>query len=187
MRNETLKEKIKRVTAEIVEVVEYNPDWAVLFEQERAHLYQDLPDDLIVRIEHFGSTAVPGLAAKPIVDMLIEIKDVQQGKVVIPEILEPQGYDCFWRPLWNENVPPFFTWCIRRNDSGKRTHHLHFVKVGFKDEALLFRDILRKNPGIANDYGKLKLDLSREHYDDRVAYTEAKGDFIKRVLTSFCK
>lgn len=185
MSDETLKEKIKRVTAETVEVVEYDPEWAMLFEQEKQHLYQDLPDTLIVRIEHFGSTAVPGLAAKPIIDMVIEINDVQHGKVVIPELLEPQGYDCFWRPLANEDIPPYFTWCIKRDCSGKRTHHLHFVEPGFKDAELRFRDILRKYPDAADNYRSLKLDLSREHYDDRIAYTEAKSDFIKRVLKDY--
>ncbi len=185
MSDETLKEKIKRVTAETVEVVEYDPEWAMLFEQEKQHLYQDLPDTLIVRIEHFGSTAVPGLAAKPIIDMVIEINDVQHGKVVIPELLEPQGYDCFWRPLANEDIPPYFTWCIKRDCSGKRTHHLHFVEPGFKDEELRFCDILRKYPDAADNYRNLKLDLSREHHNDRIAYTEAKSDFIKRVLKDY--
>jgi len=180
-----LEEKIKRVTAEVVEVVEYDPGWVTLFEREKEHLYQDLPRNLIIRIEHFGSTAVPGLAAKPIVDMLIEITDVQRGKIIIPEILEAQGYDCFWRPVWNKNVPPFYTWCIKRDDSGKRTHHLHFVEAGFKDESLRFRDILRKNPAVADDYGKLKLDLSNEHHSNRIDYTEAKGDFIRQVLLNY--
>ncbi len=185
MLNETLEEKIKRVTSELVKVVEYNPGWTGMFEQEKAHLYQDLEDDLIVRIEHFGSTVVPGLTAKPIVDMLIEINDVQQGKIIIPEILAPQGYDCFWRPLWNENVPPFYTWCIKWNASGIRTHHLHFVAVGFKDEDLHFRDILRKNPDIASAYSKLKQDLSKQHFNDRISYTEGKENFIKRILKEY--
>ncbi|MDD5599410.1 MAG: GrpB family protein [Victivallaceae bacterium] len=182
MRQESLEEKIKRVTAEGVEVVKYNPGWPKLFEQEKEHLQQCLPVDLIVRIEHFGSTAVRGLAAKPIVDMLIEITNVQRGKTLIPEVLEPQGYDCFWRPLWNENVPPFFTWCIKRNASGIRTHHLHFVAVGFKDEELRFRDILRQNQDIATAYADLKFKLSADHHADRISYTEAKGDFIRQIL-----
>ncbi|MFA6715228.1 MAG: GrpB family protein [Victivallales bacterium] len=182
MRQESLEEKIKRVTAESVEVVKYNPDWPRFFEQEKEHLQQCLPADLLIRIEHFGSTAVPGLAAKPIVDMLIEITDVQRGKNLIPEVLAPQGYDCFWRPLRNENIPPFFTWCIKRNASGIRTHHLHFVAVGFKDNELRFRDILRQNPNIAAAYADLKLNLSAAHRNNRIRYTEAKGDFIKQVM-----
>jgi len=182
MEKETLEEKIKRVTAETVDIVEYNPDWVQWYEIEKIHLYECLPADLIVRIEHFGSTAVPGVMAKPIVDMLIEITDEDRGKVLIPQILEPQGYDFFWRPIGNDNVPPFFTWCIKRNHNGHRTHHLHFVKVGFKDNELRFRDILRKNPVIAKQYSQLKLNLSALHRNDRIAYTEAKGEFIRRAI-----
>jgi len=187
VKNETLEEKIKRVTAEVVDIVEYDPNWSLLFEQEKRHLQSCLPDDLIVRIEHFGSTAVPGLRAKPIVDMVIEITDEERGKTLIPEILEPQGYDCFWRPLWNEDVPPYFTWCIKRDSEGVRTHHLHFVTVGFKDEELEFRDILRSDPEIARQYGELKLQLSRQHRHDRISYTEAKGDFIRGTSRDLLK
>ncbi|MDD5727335.1 MAG: GrpB family protein [Victivallales bacterium] len=179
---ETLPEKIARVTAESVEIVNYDSNWLQLFEQEKKHLQADLPEDLIIRIEHFGSTAVPGLLAKPIVDMLIEITDVERGKELIPEILEPQGYDCFWRPLGNENIPPYYTWCIRRDSSGKRTHHLHFVKEHFKDEELRFRNILRTNNTVATEYARLKLELSDKHQYNRIDYTLAKSDFIKQVL-----
>lgn len=182
MNQETLEQKIRRVTAEVVDVVAYDPAWAVWFESERAHLLECLPDGLIVRIEHFGSTAVPGLHAKPIVDMVIEITDEAWGKEIIPQVLEPQGYDCFWRPLGDKDEPPYFTWCIKRNAAGERTHHLHFVKVGFKDNELRFRDILRTNPGIACRYAELKLTLCRQYHGDRIGYTAAKGDFIGQVL-----
>jgi GrpB-like predicted nucleotidyltransferase (UPF0157 family) len=182
MHKETLEEKIRRVVAETVEVVSYDDKWPGLFEEEKKHLLNDLPANLILRIEHFGSTSVPGLAAKPVVDMIIEISDVDYGKKVIPEVLEPQGYDCFWRPLGDEDIPPFFTWCIKRNESGNRTHHLHFVGKGFKDEELRFRDILRSKPKIAEAYGELKTQLSQKHRSDRVKYTKAKGDFIRGVL-----
>ncbi|GAB7023956.1 GrpB family protein [Salidesulfovibrio brasiliensis] len=69
---ETLQEKIARVVAEHVVVVPYDPAWSVLYEQERRHLRECLPQGLIGRIEHFGSTAVPGLAAKPVADMFVE-------------------------------------------------------------------------------------------------------------------
>jgi GrpB-like predicted nucleotidyltransferase (UPF0157 family) len=116
--------------------------------------------------------------------MVIEITDEDRGKILIPQILEPQGYDCFWRPLGNQDVPPYFTWCIKRNHQGHRTHHLHFVKVGFKDRELRFRDLLRDNPQIAREYGQLKIRLSRQHHLDRIAYTEAKGDFIQQVTNT---
>jgi len=179
---ETLQDKIKRVTAEQVQVVAYDLAWQMLFEQERMHLLDCMPSDLIVRIEHFGSTAVVGLAAKPIVDMVIEVSNVDQARTVVPHILEPQGYDCFWRPTMGDDTPPWYTWCIKRNATGQRTYHLHFGEVGFKTKELQFRDILRTRPDVASSYAELKLRLANEYNADRVAYTKAKGDFIKDTM-----
>ena len=125
-----------------------------------------------------------GLTAKPIVDMAIEVTDVDEAKVVVPRILEPQGYDCFWRPTMGDDVPPWFTWCIKRDAAGVRTHHLHFGEVGFRTEELRFRDILRAKPEVAAAYGQLKIELVTAHAGDRVKYTAAKSEFIRSVLAS---
>jgi GrpB-like predicted nucleotidyltransferase (UPF0157 family) len=97
-------------------------------------------------------------------------------------ILEPQGYDCFWRPTAGDDTPPWYTWCIRRDAAGTRTHHLHFGAVGFKASELRFRDILRARPDVAQAYAALKLRLAEEYQGDRVAYTAGKGEFIRRVM-----
>ena len=179
---EPLDEKIARVVAEEVAVVPYDPAWPALFESEKARLLACLPGELIRRIEHFGSTAVPGLAAKPIVDMLVEVTDLDETRRVIAPILEAQGYDYFWRPTWGDDTPPFYAWFIRRDADGNRTHHIHMVEADFEHwERLLFRDYLVERPELARQYGELKLGLSRDHRGDRVAYTEAKTDFITRV------
>lgn len=182
---ESTEEKIARLSAETVEITPYNPDWADRYLMERKHIESVLPDGFIVRIEHVGSTAVPGLAAKPIVDMLIEISDGERGKTLIPQILEPQGYDCIWRPTRGNDIPPWYTWCIRRDTEGRRTHHLHFVEPGTKDDLICFRDILREHSSVAMKYGELKSDLATEHGHDRVAYTDAKGEFIRTVLEKY--
>lgn len=182
MYKETLEQKIKRVIAESVDIVPHKPEWLELFEIEKVHMLACFPEDFILRIEHFGSTSVPGLMAKPIIDMLIEISDEERGRELIPNVLEAQGYDCFWRPIGNENVPPYFTWCIKRDETGQRSHHLHFVNRGFKDKDLKFRDILQKNSDIAHQYAELKVHLAAEYKNDRVAYTAAKGEFIRKVL-----
>ena len=183
---ETLEDKIKRVTAEHVTIMPYDPAWPTRFEEEREHLLADMPGGLIARIEHFGSTAVAGLAAKPIVDMIVEVRDVEEARVVVPRILEPQGYDCFWRTRRGDDTPPWYTWCIKRDDRGQRTHHLHFGPVGFKMEELRFRDILRANPDVAAAYAALKLRLALEHGNDRDAYTDAKTEFIQTTATRAC-
>ena len=83
-RMETLEEKVARVVKEDVAVVPYDPRWPEMFQEEKEHLLSCLPNTLITRIEHFGSTAVPGLSAKPIVDMLIEVTHPRLGPIGVP-------------------------------------------------------------------------------------------------------
>lgn len=141
-----------------------------------------LPTDLVKRIEHFGSTAVPGLSAQPIVDILVEITSFEETKQRIAPILGAQGYDYFGRPLWGDDTPPFYAWFIKRDKKGNRTHHIHMVESQFAHwDRLLFRDYLIEHPDAAMEYGNLKMRLSGMHHNERVAYTQAKSDFIRRV------
>jgi len=179
---ETLEEKIRRVTAEEVDVVPYDPRWPGLFESERNHLRACLPPGLIGRIEHFGSTAVPGLPAKPVIDILVEVADLGETKRKIVPILEGQGYDYFWRPSFGDDRPPFYAWFIKRDASGKRTHHIHMVESDSELwDRLLFRDYLISHPVTAREYAALKLRLAETHHGDRIAYTRAKTEFIAGV------
>jgi GrpB-like predicted nucleotidyltransferase (UPF0157 family) len=182
---ETIEEKIARVVKEDVVVVPYDPLWKALFERERLHLLSCLPPDLIGRVEHFGSTAVPGLPAKPIIDMLVEVVSLAETKKRIVPILEAQAYDYFWRPSWGDDTPPFYAWFIKRNSEGIRTHHIHMVESDFEHwNRLLFRDYLIEHPSVAMEYGNLKKRLSGTHRNDRVAYTQGKNDFVGRVTES---
>jgi GrpB-like predicted nucleotidyltransferase (UPF0157 family) len=181
---ESLEERIKRVTSEPVEVVEYDPEWPEAFERERDHLRTCLPSDLIGRIEHFGSTAVPGLAAKPVVDILVEVTDLAAVRERVVPILESQEYEYFWRPTFGPAGEPFYAWFIKRDPAtGKRTHHIHMVEPGFTShwDCLLFRDHLIAHPEVATQYAALKRGLAAELPADRVAYTQAKSEFIGRV------
>jgi GrpB-like predicted nucleotidyltransferase (UPF0157 family) len=179
---ETLQEKIARVVKEHVAVVPYDPDWPAMFERERDHLLACLPNDLVKRVEHIGSTAVPGLAAKPIVDVLVEVSDLEETKTRIAPLLEAQGYDYFWRPSSGDDTPPFYAWFIKRDGSGVRTHHIHMVEAHFEHwDRLLFRDYLIQHPEVAREYAELKIRLSERHDRDRVAYTQAKSDFVAAV------
>lgn len=179
---ETLEEKVARVIRETVEIVPYDTRWPEIFEKERRHLLSCLPSELVKRIEHFGSTAIPGITAKPIVDILVEVSSLKETRKIIAPILEAQGYDYFWRPSWGEATPPFYAWFIKRDGNGNRTHHIHMVEKDFEHwERLLFRDYLIEHPEVASQYSELKENLSRRHRNDRVAYTEAKTNFIKTV------
>jgi GrpB-like predicted nucleotidyltransferase (UPF0157 family) len=180
---ESLEQRIQRVLRDEIAVVPYDPEWPGMFEAERAHLLECLPGDLIKRIEHFGSTAVPGLAAKPIVDMLIEVSSLAETRARIVPILEAQAYDYFWRPSHGEDGPPFYAWFIKRTAAGTRTHHLHMVEAHFQHwDRLLFRDHLRQHPAVARAYEKLKFQLARDYRTDRRAYTDGKAQFIAGVM-----
>jgi GrpB-like predicted nucleotidyltransferase (UPF0157 family) len=179
---ETLEQRIQRLIQEDVAIAPYNPEWLAMFQQEKEHLLSCLPRELIRRIEHFGSTAVPNLAAKPIVDMLVEITSLEETRSKIVPLLESQGYDYLWRPTWGEDTPPFYAWFIKRDAHGKRTHHIHMVERDFPHwERLLFRDYLIEYPDLAQEYQALKLQLSAAFPNDRVAYTKGKTDFVVRV------
>ena len=181
---ETLEQRIQRVVQEEVAVVPYDPRWPEMFRREKEHLLSCLPNDLIRRVEHFGSTAVPGLAAKPVVDVLVEVTDLRATRVRIAPVLEAQGYDYFWRPTHGDDGPPFYAWFIKRDSgTGIRTHHLHMVEAGFVEhwDRLLFRDYLAARPQVALQYQRLKLDLASAYPHDRVAYTRGKTEFIVRV------
>jgi len=185
MRSESLEEKIRRLVREEVEIVDPDPSWPASFRRERDHLRRVLPDDLVGRIEHFGSTAVPGLAAKPIVDMLVEVRDLSEARRRIVPILEGLGYDYLWRPTFGDDVPPFDAWFIRRDaDSGRRTHHLHMVEPDFHEhwDRLRLRDALIADASLARRYEALKHRLARESKHDRAAYTAGKSRFIAEVM-----
>jgi len=179
---ESLQEKINRVVQESIDLCPYNPAWAHLFNQEKRHLLKCLPEDVIRRIEHFGSTAIPGLTAKPIIDILVEVTSLEKTKSQIVPILEGQGYDYFWRPTWGDDTPPFYAWFIKRDASGVRTHHIHMVEHDFEHwDRLLFRDYLIAFPETARAYQELKQRLAQAFPNDRIAYTEGKTRFITRV------
>ena len=181
---ETLEQRVQRAIQEDVAIVPYDPRWPELFRQEKQALLSCLPRELIRRIEHFGSTAVPGLAAKPVVDLLVEVTDLEATKVQIVPVLQSKGYDYFWRPTWGDNTPPFYAWFIKRSpSSGARTHHIHMVEHDFIEhwDRLLFRDYLIERPQIAAEYEALKLQLASAFPNDRVGYTKGKTEFIVRV------
>lgn len=182
---ETLQEKIKRVTEEHVHIVPYDSAWPLAFEQEKQHLLNCLPKGLITRVEHFGSTSIPGLAGKPIVDILVEVVSLEETRIRIAPLLESQGYDYSWRPTRGDSTPPFYAWFIKRDSKGNRTHHIHMVENDFEHwDRLLFRDYLIENPILAQEYQDLKIQLSKAYPNNRIAYTEGKTEFIVKITAA---
>ena len=184
----SLSERVQRVLADDVAVCDYDPRWPELFAAEKALLESLVPDGYFRRIEHFGSTAVPGLAAKPVIDLLLEVESLAAARVLLPPILEAEGYDYFWRPTFGNDGGPWYCWFIKRGEQGERLAHLHVVEKSFAGhwQRLQFRDYLREHPAVAQEYADLKRRLAAENGHDRVAYTDAKGDFIRRMTALAC-
>jgi GrpB-like predicted nucleotidyltransferase (UPF0157 family) len=158
-----------------VEIVAYDPSWPVRFDEERAMLRRRLERWLAGPIEHVGSTAVPGLAAKPVIDIMAGVQSLDASRPAIDAAAE-LGYCYFpYRPESEH-------WFCKPSPA-LRTHHLHLVPVRSPQwiRTLAFRNYLRANPDVAAEYETLKRELARQHYFDREAYTEAKHPFITRV------
>ena len=175
----------QKALAEPVTISPYDPEWPRLFAAESAQLRACLPPALVGRIEHFGSTAVPGLAAKPVVDMLVEVPSLEVVQTVIAPILTARGYEYFWRPSWQNPDRPEYAWFIKRDAGGKRTHHIHMLEPQSSEwERVLFRDYLIAHPELAEEYGALKTRIAQAFPNDRIGYAKAKTEFITRVTAA---
>jgi GrpB-like predicted nucleotidyltransferase (UPF0157 family) len=126
---------------------------------------------------------VPGLAAKPVIDILVQVSSLEDTRIQIVPLLESEGYEYFWRT----DVLPAYAWFIKRDEEGKRTHHLHMVEADSKLwERLYFRDYLREFLEEARRYADLKQFLAQKFPNDRVAYTEGKSALVE-ALTETAK
>lgn len=177
--SKVLQKRIKKVVKEEIDIVSYDPRWTDRFSEEAEFLKKKFPA-IIKRIEHFGSTAVPNISSKPVVDMLVEISSLKEVKEKVVPVLTTLGYDYFWRP--EIDSPPMYAWFIKRDKDGKRTHHIHMVEAnsGLWDR-LYFRDYLREYPKVAKEYEELKTALAGLYPHDREKYTKAKTRFIVSV------
>ena len=159
-----------------VQIVPYDPAWPSLFEQERALLQEALGEWLAGPVEHFGSTAIPGLAAKPVIDIMAGVDSLQASH---PAIAAAGGLGYVYYPY----RPDVMHWFCKPS-AAFRTHHLHLVPVNSPlwIERLAFRDYLRRDPTVAAEYAELKGQLAKQFEFDRESYTDAKGPFIQHVL-----
>ncbi len=155
-----------------VELVPHNPEWSQLADEEISRLRDGLSFP-IIGIYHIGSTSIPGIKAKPILDFVMEVDDLENVKNAVAEFedLEYQSKGEFGIP-----GRQFFT----RDTEGERSHHLHVFQKGHPDieRHTVFRDYLRANPDAAREYEKLKEKLARRFPKQSSNYTAAKSDFI---------
>ena len=159
-----------------VVIAAYDPSWPKVFAGEAQAIRQAL-GDVLVGIEHVGSTAIPGLAAKPIIDILAAVTALAEAEAI--PALEALGYDCR-----GENGIPGRFFFRKGLIEFKRTHHLHLVEAGHEQWAsmLAFRDYLRSHPGDAQRYEALKRALAVKFRDNRRAYTNGKAEFVQAIL-----
>ncbi|HEX4391090.1 MAG TPA: GrpB family protein [Mycobacterium sp.] len=163
---------------EPIRVVSYDPQWPALFEREAALLGEAIGVWAIGGIHHVGSTSVPGLAAKPTIDIAIGVADLSTSRPCI-DILADLHY-CYWP--YRAEVMHWFCKPHQR----RRTHHLHLIPTDsprFREE-ITFRDYLRTHPTSAERYQLLKQRLARKYPRDREAYTQGKADLVGELTTA---
>ena len=164
-----------------IHIEPYDPTWPSLYAEEARRLGAIFPDGTFLEMEHIGSTAVPGLAAKPVIDImgLVRSLDVARRGFVAP--IEALGYAC-----WADNPAPDRMFFVRGlPPAPKRTHHLHLVERPSElRRHLIFRDALRRDPQAARAYAKLKQRMANTHARDREAYTNSKKAFIDSVVAN---
>lgn len=158
-----------------VRLLPHNPDWEQEFLRVKEELWQLWPQN-ILEIQHVGSTAIPAICAKPILDVAVRLRSIaamEKGK------LEALGYEHRGPQFGNENYHLFVLW----GEGQISLRHIHCYQAGEKefDQLVGFRDHLNAHPETAARYAALKRELARQHQGDRRAYTRAKGAFIQEV------
>jgi len=161
-----------------IDLVDYDPAWPVRFEEERRLLSDVLATWLAGPIEHVGSTAVPGLCAKPVIDIMAPVHTLEGSRPALDAAAT-------LRYVYFPYRPTVMHWFCKPSPA-VRTHHLHLVPVRSPlwVERLTFRDYLRQEPRVAEAYARLKTDLAQQYRHDREGYTEAKGPFVAQALAA---
>ncbi len=158
-----------------VKVVPYQKKWATEFEREKARILK-VCGDKVVAVEHIGSTSVPGLAAKPIIDIAIGIKRLKDAKKLLPALRKLNYH--FYKEFQRQRL------FVAKGPDEKRTHYLHVMRYNgakWKTDQL-FKNYLRTHPKAVEQYSKLKQKLSKVHPDDRQSYADDKNNFIKSII-----
>lgn len=161
-----------------IEVVPCDPSWPEKFADERGVLEEILAPWIVGGIEHVGSTAVPGLDAKPVIDIMVGVENLESSRGAVPAAGNA-GY-IYW-PYKADSMH----WFCKPSET-HRTHHLHLIPFNSPlwKARMGFRNALRKDDALAAAYAELKHDLAGQYRHDREAYTESKGPFVQQVLAS---
>jgi len=169
-------------------IVNYNNTWPEMFEKLKL-IIQEYLGELVLSIEHVGSTSIPGLAAKPIIDIDVVVESFSQLPTVIDKLSE-LGYvyegnlgiedrEAFAR---KDNFVPY-----SKDNNEKPEHHLYVCNVESREllRHIKFRDTLNTHPSLVTEYGQLKKELAEAYRNNRKAYTEGKTQFVTKVLNDY--
>ena len=180
--DEPKRHRIDLLAKEAIRLAPYDPVWPERYAELEAEIKAAMPRMLMQRITHIGSTAVPGLSAKPVIDVQVEVSDLEEVRCEVVPRMEALGYEFIWRPTMGD-AAPFYAWFIKRDDHGARYAHVHMVQPGQASvDRIVFRDHLREHPELRDRYEALKHDLAQRFPNDRAAYTQHKTDFVNEVL-----
>lgn len=164
-----------------ISMEDYNPHWAFSFEKKKSELVEILGDS-VLRIEHIGSTAIPTIQSKPIIDILVEVPDDSDAKERIKEKMKAHGYHFTLR---TDRTPPHMMFMMGYTKEGftGEVFHIHMAEKENHNlwDRIYFRDYLIDNEAVAKEYETLKLRLATEFKHDREAYTNGKAEFVKKV------
>lgn len=167
-----------------VELVDHNPEWKNIYENEKEQIIEKIGNEIILRIEHFGSTSIPNIKSKPYIDLIIEIPtELLFNESLITKFSE-LGYTHFKVPT-RENIEAFSTFGKGYNFDGKKEQifHIHMCpKENVMWEQIDFRDYLNSNEKRAKEYETLKLKLASKFKNDRGAYVLGKTDFVNETI-----
>jgi GrpB-like predicted nucleotidyltransferase (UPF0157 family) len=166
------------VADEPIHITDYDPAWPARFREQESTLNELLGPWLARGVEHIGSTSVPGLPAKPLIDILAPVTSLTEAQNAIPA-LEQAG----WLGWPGDPAGYYRIWFLRPRPEA-RTHHLHVIEADdIHAQALLaFRDTLRKDAALRTEYAGVKAELARKYTANRNAYLNAKSDFVEKVL-----
>ena len=172
--------RVERYGGGKIVIYDYDPTWPMKFVEERQRLLK-CAGPAVVAIEHIGSTAVPGLAAKPIIDLLLGVRSLSEARLTLPDPLTGLGYRQMIE--YEEWLPGELL--FRRGMPGPWTHHAHVVELRTErwDEYVEIRDYLRRHEDIAAAYGQLKKALALVFEDDIVGFRGAKRPFVQAMMT----
>lgn len=168
------KGRVSKTDKRKVEVVSYNPNWKKMYKEESEKV-KNILNDIIIDIHHIGSTSIPGIKAKPVIDILVEVKNIEVVDRYNNKMKE-LGYEA----MGEHGIPKrrFF-----RKRENKRTHHIHIFQVGNEEieRHINFKEYLVAHPDKAREYSKLKEKLANKYTHDVENYINSKSDFIKEI------